>query len=136
MKTIDEVGAALAKAGVFFLATVDGDKPRTRPISFKMMVDGQLYFGVGCHKAVYRQMQANPHVEVCACKGADWVRYSGTAVFDSSAALYKKACETLPLLARIYNKESGLVLGIFRLENASADFGNLMGVQQTVQIEN
>ena len=48
MKTIDEVDAALAKAGVFFLATVDGDKPRTRPISFKMMVDGQLYFGVGC----------------------------------------------------------------------------------------
>lgn len=71
------------KTGTFYLMTVDGDKPACRPVSFHMLVDGKEYFGVGTFKDAYKQMVANPNVQIVGCKGANWIRVSGTAVFDN-----------------------------------------------------
>ena len=54
----------LAENHVFYFATVDGDKPRVRPLGFVMNYEGKLYFGIGKHKASYKQLQANPNVEI------------------------------------------------------------------------
>ena len=58
----------LNEAGVFFLATVDGDQPRLRPLGFHMEMEGKEMFGVGDFKDVYKQLTANPKVEIVACK--------------------------------------------------------------------
>ena len=47
---IDEV---MNEAKVFFLATVDGDKPKNRPLGFHLLKDGKIYFGVGNFKDVF-----------------------------------------------------------------------------------
>ena len=60
---IDEL---LSKAGAFFLATVDGDQPKLRPLGAHHVVDGKVWLGVGEFKDVYRQLAANPKCEVVA----------------------------------------------------------------------
>lgn len=120
--------------GSFYLVTVDGDAPECRPVSFHMLVDGKEYFGVGTFKDVYKQIEANPHVQVVGCKGADWIRVSGTAVVDNDPALFDKAIEVMPFLKNIYNEETGNKLGIFRLENGNAQFiAQMMNVAKTVE---
>lgn len=122
------------KSGAFYLVTVDGEKPACRPVTFHMLVDGKEYFGVGTHKNVFKQIMANPHVQVVGCKGASWIRMSGTAVVDDDPALFVKAIETMPFLANLYNETTGNKLGIFRLEHGSAQFiEKMMDVTNTVE---
>ena len=81
----------LNEAGVFFLATVDGDRPRLRPLGAHMEMDGKVIFGVGDFKDVYRQLCKNPNTEIVACKkDGHWMRYSGKAVFETDPKYAKK----------------------------------------------
>ena len=135
IKGVEGISSFLGKAGTFFLATEDGDQPRTRPVSFQMLVKDKLYFGVGKHKDVYKQMEKNPKVEICAYKGSDIVRYYGKAVVDDDPELFKTAVEVLPLLGQIYNEESGLKLAIFSIEDAKAEYSNMVDYNSKKEIE-
>ena len=81
------VSEFLGKAGVYYLATVDGNKPKCRPIGFQMLVDDEIYFCVGDFKEVYKQMQANPYVEICATIETDFIRYFGKAVNKTEVSI-------------------------------------------------
>ena len=135
IKGISEVSKFLGEAGTFFLATVDGEQPKTRPVSFQMLHNGKIYFGVGKHKKVYAEMQKNPLVEICAFKGSDIVRYYGKSVVDDNPELFDAAVKVLPLLAQIYNEKSGLKLAIFSLENAKAEYSNMLDYNLKKEIE-
>ena len=76
----------LKKCGWYFLASVDGDAARVRPMGFcAVQKNGRLYFGMGDEKRCCRQIRANPNVEICACSAdREWVRIRGRAVFDDS----------------------------------------------------
>ena len=50
----------LKKAGVYFLATVDGDQPEVRPFGTAEIIDGKLYIQTGHVKPVAKQIAANP----------------------------------------------------------------------------
>jgi uncharacterized pyridoxamine 5'-phosphate oxidase family protein len=110
----------LAEAGVFFMATVDGDQPKLRPLGAFVEADGRLIFGVGDFKDVYKQMIKNPLVEIAACKpDGHWLRYTGRAVFETD---YKYAEQMIAdcHLESIYNEQTGNKLMTFHLEDASA----------------
>ena len=47
----------LTEAGVFFLATVDGDQPKLRPLGAHVELDGKVIFGVGDFKNVYKDFE-------------------------------------------------------------------------------
>ncbi len=123
----------LDEAGVFFLATEDGNQAKCRPLGFKMLKDGKLYFGVGTHKNVYKQLAANPKCEIVAVVKDHWLRMTGTAVFDTDPSYVEAAKETLPMLGDVYNEKTGLTLGIFHLENGEAKFCNIMGEAESVE---
>lgn len=53
---MEKVLAFLKENPVFYFATEEGDKPRVRPFSFFMEYEGKLYFSMGRHKKVYRQI--------------------------------------------------------------------------------
>ena len=111
----------LNEAGVFFLATVDGDQPKLRPLGAHFEFDGKILFGVGDFKAVYRQLIANPKTEIVACKpDGHWLRYTGRAVFETDPGYEKKALDAIPDLKKIYNEASGRHLMMFHLEDAAA----------------
>ena len=64
----------LKTCGVFYLATVEGDQPRVRPLHAAALVGGRLYFRVGKDKGVTAQLLKNPKCELCAFSGKDWMR--------------------------------------------------------------
>ena len=116
---MSKVNDFLTAAGVFFLATADGDQPKVRPLGFHMEMEGKVMFGVGQFKDVYKQLVANPKVEIVAAKpDGHWLRYTGTAVFDDEPEYTEKAFETMPQLREIYTDTS--IMGVFHIENATA----------------
>jgi pyridoxine/pyridoxamine 5'-phosphate oxidase len=50
-----------------FIATMDGDQPRVRGFLTVLFDDGKFYFTTGTMKSVYRQLSANPNIELCYC---------------------------------------------------------------------
>ena len=117
----------LAETGIFFLATVDGDQPKLRPLGAFLEEDGKLIFGVGDFKNVYRQMRANPLVEIAACKkDGHWLRYTGRAVFETDERYAEEMIRQSHLEA-IYNEQTGNKLMTFHLEDATAVDIAIMG---------
>ncbi|MCR5653230.1 MAG: pyridoxamine 5'-phosphate oxidase family protein [Ruminococcus sp.] len=110
----------LKEAGVFFLATVDGNQPKLRPLGAFLEDDGKIVFGVGDFKNVYKQMTANPLVEIVACKrDGHWLRYTGKAVFETDTSSAEQMVSALGLES-IYNEKTGNKLMTFHLEDATA----------------
>ena len=70
----------LKEAGVYYLATVDGDQPRVRPFGTVDLFEDKLYIQTGKVKAVARQMKANPKVEISAmAQDGRWIRVTAEA---------------------------------------------------------
>jgi len=125
----------LAAARVFFFATVDGGRPRIRPFGFFMEYSGKLYFGMGTHKAVWKQVTANPNVEICSLKpGPDreWIRISGKAVADDSPEALQAAFAKMPHLKEVYSEKSGLTMGLVWINDGKAEFNGKPGSTETV----
>ena len=131
---IGKIDDFLNNAKVFTLSTVDGDRPRARPLGLHMVVDGAIVFGVGDFKDVYRQLIANPKVEITACTGADWLRLSGKAVPLHDDSVSERALEMVPSLRAVYNDETGHRLEMFRVEDARAEFINVMTVTESYDL--
>ena len=117
---MSKIGEFLREAGVFFLATADGDQPKLRPLGAFLDKDGRIIFGVGDFKAVYRQLKANPKCEIVACKkDGHWLRYTGKAVFETDPS-YAEEMIKAAHLEMIYNETTGNKLMAFHLEDAAA----------------
>ena len=82
MENIEKVCKFLEEAGVYYLATAEGDQPRVRPFGTVMVYEGKLYIQTGKVKPVSRQLAANPKAEICAFKDGKWIRVSGELVSD------------------------------------------------------
>lgn len=125
---MSKVNDFLTEAGVFFLATVDGDQPKLRPLGMHLEMDGKILFGVGDFKDVYKQLKANPKTEIVACKpDGHWLRYTGKAVFETDPKYAEAALELMPHLKNIYNEETGHKMMVFHLEDATAVDIAMMG---------
>lgn len=118
---MDEVLKFIGNQAVFYIATVDGDKPRVRPFGLAIPREGKIYFATGNKKDVYRQMIANPFVEICTM-GPDnqWIRISGKAVFENNMEVKKAAFSDLPHLKEIYRSPENPEFEVFYLTGAEA----------------
>ena len=72
-----EVYDFLKKAQTYYLATVEGDRPRVRPFGTVDIFEDRLYIQTGKSKSVSRQLQANPKAELCAFCDGRWLRAGG-----------------------------------------------------------
>jgi uncharacterized pyridoxamine 5'-phosphate oxidase family protein len=119
----------------FYLATVDGNKPRVRPFGFVMELEGKLYFGTNDKKPSYRQLMENPYVEICVRRdGQTWLRVSGKAVFDLSLETKEKAFEAAPFLKEMYGRPDAPVLELFYIEKGEAVFSSFGGADRTIKM--
>ena len=124
---MSKIGDFLRETRVFFMATADGNQPKLRPLGAFIEEDGKIIFGVGDFKNVYRQMQANPLVEIVACKpDGHWLRYTGRAVFETDEKYAEQMIEASGL-GMIYNEQTGNKLMTFHLEDAEAADIAVMG---------
>ncbi len=123
----------LTEAGLFFLATADGDQPKIRPLGAHMEIDGKEIFGVGDFKDVYKQLAANPKTEIVACKpDGKWLRYTGKAVFETDPKYAEAMLDAMPHLRNIYNEETGHKMMCFHLEEATGVVIAVMGEGENI----
>ena len=125
---MSKINDFLNETGTFFLATCDGDQPKVRPLGLHMEMDGKVLFGIGDFKDVYKQLVANPRVEIAACKkDGHWLRYTGKAVFETDPRYAEAALSASPFLKNIYNEETGHKMMMFHIEDATAVDIPMMG---------
>ena len=130
---MSKINDFLNETGTFFLATCDGDQPKVRPLGLHMEMDGKVLFGIGDFKDVYKQLVANPNVEIAACKkDGHWLRYTGKAVFETDPKYAEAALEASPGLKNIYNETTGNKMMIFHLEDATAVDIAVMGAGESL----
>lgn len=134
MSDIEKIDELLTKAEVFYLSTVDGDKPKVRPLGFHLLEDGKIFFGVGTYKDVYKQMEANPNVEIAAWDGEHFLRYYGVADLTKNEEIAEKALSLMPEIAELY-KANGWEMGIFFLNKATAEIRNMMEIEESYEFE-
>jgi len=97
----------LKKAGVYYLATVEGDQPRVRPFGTVNEFEGKLYIQTGKIKPVSHQLAANSKAEICAfCDGA-WIRIACELVEDDRFEARKSMLDAYPNLRRMYDENDG-----------------------------
>lgn len=90
---MNEVVTFLQENPVQYLATVGRNgKAKCRPFMFSGELDGNLWFCTNSTKDVYKDMQANPNIEVSVSSPSyAWIRLNGEAVFEDSMAA-KEIC--------------------------------------------
>lgn len=106
----------LKHMGVFFVGTIDGDQPRVRPFSSVTDFEGQLYICTNNTKDVYKQMMANPRIEISACKEGAWLRIVGTVVRDDRDEARKAMLEDPTGPSNLYTLGDG-IFEVLRVEN-------------------
>jgi uncharacterized pyridoxamine 5'-phosphate oxidase family protein len=130
-----EIANFLADSKTFFLATVDGEKPKVRPFGFFMEFEGKLYFGTNETKPSFRQLKANPNIEISAANANnEWLRLSGEAVFDYSPEARAKAFEVAPYLQGLYGNPDSPILALFYVKNGEAAFCSLTASPRTLKL--
>ena len=111
----------LKDAGVYYLATMDGDQPRVRPFGTANIFEGKLYIQTGKIKPCSKQIAANPKVEICAFNKGVWLRLSGELVNDDSVAAKKSMLDAYPDLRGMYDENDDNTQ-VFYFKNARATF--------------
>ena len=122
----------LKQAGVYYLATMDGDQPRVRPFGTAHIFEGKLYIQTGKVKSVSKQIAANPKVEICSFKDGAWLRLSGELLEDNRVEARKSMLDAYPELRSMYNENDGNTQ-VFYFKNATATFSSFTAEPEIIK---
>ncbi len=129
---IDKVYYFLNDAVTYYLATVDGTKPRVRPFGTILLFDGKLYIQTGKVKEVSKQIKANPFVEICAFLNGAWVRIEAELVEDDNHDAKVAMLEKLPSLKAMYSADDDN-MQMFYLKDATATFSSFVTEPEVIK---
>jgi uncharacterized pyridoxamine 5'-phosphate oxidase family protein len=97
----------LNDAKVFFVSTINGDKPEVRPFGALNVYNGRLYITTSNTKDVYKQIMMNNNVAISAVLDGEWIRISAKLVNDDSLDAKKSMLDANPNLRAMYNENDG-----------------------------
>lgn len=125
---MSEVVDFLKSNPVQYLATVGRDgKAKVRPFMFITEMDGKLWFCTNNTKDVYKDMLANPNIEVSVSDPSyTWIRLNGRAVFEDNKAA-KEACMENPIVKGLYKTPDNPIFVVFYLADAHASICDFSG---------
>ncbi len=101
---MEEVQQFLKECGVYYIATVDNEKPRVRPFGTAEIFENHLYIQTGKSKDVFKQIEKNNNVEICAFKDGKWIRIEGKLVLDDRIEAKKDMLDKNPNLRGMYDE--------------------------------
>ena len=118
---MEEVLKFLKECGVYYLATVEDGKPRVRPFGTAEIFENHLYIQTGKKKDVFKQIEKNPNVEICAFKDGKWLRLRGILKQDDRYEARKDMLDKNPYLRGMYDENDGNTEVLY-FESAEAIF--------------
>ena len=116
---MQEVYEFLKAAGVYYLATMDGDQPRVRPFGTIDCYNDRLYIQTGRIKDVANQLKANPKIEISAMHAGRWIRLEAEAILDDNIEAQVHMLDNYPDLKAMYTAGDGNT-EVYYLQNATA----------------
>jgi uncharacterized pyridoxamine 5'-phosphate oxidase family protein len=125
----------LKKVNTYYLATVDGDRPRVRPFGTINIFEGKLCIQTGKVKDLVKQLGANPNVELSAFDGETWIRVAATLVEDEREGTQESMLEAYPQLKSMYAVNDGNNV-VYYLKDVTATYYTLGGEPKVSKIAN
>ena len=129
---MQEIYEFLKKCGTYYLATTEGDQPRVRPFGTIDLFEGKLYIQTGKVKAVSKQIQANPKVEICGFMDGKWLRVAGTLVRDERVEAKRHMLDSYPSLKAMYSAEDDNTEVLY-FKDATATFSSFTEAPKTIR---
>lgn len=129
---MEKVYDFLKKAGVYYLATEEGDQPQLRPFGTIDLFEGKLYIQTGRVKAVYRQICENPRAAICAFSQGTTLRVTATLREDTRLEAERHMLDAYPSLKERYAPGDGNNV-VLALTDAEAVFSTFAGPSETVR---
>ena len=110
----------LNEAKVFFISTINENKPEVRPFGALNVFEDKLYFTTSNKKDVFKQIMANNNIAISAMnQKGEWIRISAKAIVDQNRDARIAMLEANPDLRSMYNEDDGN-FEVFYLENAKS----------------
>ena len=128
---IEKVYCFLNDAQTYYLATVDGTKPRVRPFGTILLWNGKLYIQTGKVKDVSRQIRENPFVEICAYMNGSWLRIAAELVEDDDHDVKVAMLEKMPALKGMYSADDDN-MQMFWMKDAAATFSSFTAEPEVI----
>ena len=97
-------------------ATSEGNRPKIRLFQIMDQESTTLYFATSPQKAVYKQLQENPYVEILAMDGQVSVRCTGKVSFDIEDEKKQWIYKNNPVLPRLYSTYNSIAYFSLSLE--------------------
>jgi pyridoxamine 5'-phosphate oxidase len=113
--TKEEIVAFINANPVCFLATVAGDTPHVRAMGMYKADDRGILIQLSTIKGMYKEITANPKIELCFSGGGSVVRVSGTAEFIEEKALKEEVVRARPFLKGLVDAQGLDVIKVFRV---------------------
>jgi pyridoxamine 5'-phosphate oxidase len=119
-----EILAFLNANPVFHLATMDGDKPRVRGMLLYRADEKGILFHTGKMRDLYKQLTANPHVELSFNNGSSedliQVRISGSVELLEDLELKKEIVRNRDFLKPFVEQAGYDPLAVFVIKDGTA----------------
>ena len=142
--SLQDVANYLDNIGIQFLATIGLDgRPKVRPMQYMILDDGKLWFCTNSEKDVYKELQANPALELCGCKLEEneiqtpWIRFSAEAVFEERQDIRDAIIEKSSIVNALYSKmRENPIFKVFYLKNMDGwmtNLGNVKGLEKRAE---
>ena len=142
--SLQDVANYLDNIGIQFLATIGLDgKPKVRPMQYMILDDGKLWFCTNSKKDVYKELQANPALELCGCKLEEneiqtpWIRFCAEAVFEERQDIRDAIIEKSSIVNALYSKmRENPIFKVFYLKNIDGwmtNLGNVKGLEKRAE---
>ena len=131
MENIEKVCRFLEEAGVYYLATVEGDQPRVRPFGTILVYGGKLYIQTGKVKDISKQLAANPKAEICAFKDGKWLRVAGKLVNDDDREVKAAMLDKYPNLKAMYSADDDNTQVLY-FKDAAATFSSFTEAPEVI----
>lgn len=130
-----------AKCGTVFIATTDNGMPRVRPLALQFADERGFYFQTEPVKSLFRQMQADNHVELCFydTEGGGLgkvMRVSGEIEFVEDLELKENLLRERPFFKALgIEKPDDPLFVLFRLKKGEAFFWTMADNMKESEIE-
>jgi len=124
-----------------FLATSEGDQPRVRALALWFVDENGFYFATMYTKQVWKQMMANPKVEVCFYNNpanmmeGKQMRVAGKIETIDDKELQKKAVDDCAAIDNLTGKSLGPLWRVFRIHSGEAWFFTLADTSRETELE-
>ena len=128
---MERVCQFLKDAGVYYLATTEGNQPHVRPFGTAHIFEGKLYIQTGKVKPCSRQILANPKVEISAFHEGTWIRIAGELAEDGRVEAKKSMLDAYPNLRSMYDENDDNTQVLY-FKNAVATFSSFSGPTESI----